>query len=69
MKTNSKVQKALKKLEKRFIVYPTSHDVSMIEKALQQMYDLGHADGYAAFYYDHEEALSKLEDMANDYNS
>ena len=69
MKTNDKVQKALKKLKKQFIVYPTSHDVSMIEKALQQMYDLGHADGYAACFYDHEEALSKLDDMQNDHNS
>lgn len=52
-KTNCKVEAAFKKLEKRFIVYPTSHDMDMIKKAMQDMYDLGHADGYAAYYYDH----------------
>lgn len=51
-KVNSKVQKAFEKLEKRFIVYPTSHDMEMIKKAMQAMYDLGHADGYADYYYD-----------------
>ena len=51
-KVNSKVQTAFEKLEKRFIVYPTSHDIEMIKNAMQAMYDLGHADGYADYYYD-----------------
>ena len=51
-KVNSKVQTAFEKLEKRFIVYPTSHDMEMIKNAMQAMYDLGHADGYADYYYD-----------------
>lgn len=51
-KLNSKVQTAFEKLEKRFIVYPTSHDMEMIKNAMQAMYDLGHADGYADYYYD-----------------
>jgi len=51
-KVNSKVQTAFEKLEKRFIVYPTSHDTEMIKNAMQAMYDLGHADGYADYYYD-----------------
>jgi hypothetical protein len=52
VKVNSKVQTAFDKLEKRFIVYPTSHDMEMIKNAMQAMYDLGHADGYADYYYD-----------------
>ena len=52
LKVNSKVQTAFEKLEKRFIVYPTSHDIEMIKNAMQTMYDLGHADGYADYYYD-----------------
>ena len=51
-KVNSKVQTAFEKLEKQFIVYPTSHDMEMIKNAMQAMYDLGHADGYADYYYD-----------------
>ena len=51
-KVNIKVQTAFEKLEKRFIVYPTSHDIEMIKNAMQDMYDLGHADGYADYYYD-----------------
>ena len=51
-KVNSKVQTAFEKLEKRFIVYPTSHDIEMIKNAMQAMYDLGHADGYVDYYYD-----------------
>ena len=51
-KVNCKVQTAFEKLEKRLIAYPTSHDMDMIKKAMQTMYDLGHADGYAAYYYD-----------------
>ena len=51
-KVNSKVQTAFEKLEKRFIVYPTSHDMELIKNAMQAMYDLGHADGYADYYYD-----------------
>ena len=66
-KVNSKVQTAFEKLEKRFIVYPTSHDMEMIKNAMQAMYDLGHADGYADYYYDNvidqmvvEETLSEI---------
>ena len=66
-KVNSKVQTAFEKLEKRFIVYPTSHDMEMIKNAMQAMYDLGHADGYADYYYDNvidqiivEEKLSEI---------
>ena len=66
-KVNSKVQAAFEKLEKRFIVYPTSHDMEMIKNAMQAMYDLGHADGYADYYYDEvidqiivEEKLSRI---------
>ena len=51
-KVNSKVQTAFEKLEKRFIVYPTSHDMEMIKNAMQAMYDLGHADRYADYHYD-----------------
>ena len=51
-KVNSKVQTAFEKLEKRFIVYPTSHDMEIIKNAMQAMYNLGHADGYAEYYYD-----------------
>ena len=51
-KVNSKVQTAFEKLGKRFIVYPTSHDMEMIKNAMQAMYDLGHSDGYADYYYD-----------------
>ena len=66
-KVNSKVQTAFEKLEKRFIVYPTSHDMEMIKNAMQAMYDLGHADGYADYYYDNvidqivvEDTLSEI---------
>lgn len=52
-KINRKVEEAFKKLEKKMIVYPTSHDMDRIKKLLQDMYDLGHADGYADYYYDH----------------
>ena len=43
-KVNSKVQTAFEKLEKRFIVYPTSHDIEMIKNVMQAMYDLGHTE-------------------------
>lgn len=66
-KVNSKVQTAFEKLEKRFIVYPTSHDMEMIKNAMQSMYDLGHSDGYADYYYDNvidqmvvEDTLSEI---------
>ena len=52
-KLNCKVQSAFDKLEKRFILYPTAYDIEMIKKAMQDMYDLGHADGYADYYNDH----------------
>lgn len=54
-KVNIKVQTAFEKLEKRFIVYPTSHDMDMIKNAMQAMYDLGHADGYAVYQFQQEE--------------
>ncbi len=54
-KVNIKVQKAFEKIEKRLIVYPLlSQDIEMIKKAMQNMYDLGHADGYAECAYDTE---------------
>lgn len=66
-KVNSKVQTAFEKLEKRFIVYPTSHDMEMIKNAMQSMYDLGHVDGYVDYYYDNvidqmvvEDTLSEI---------
>ena len=52
-KLNCKVQSAFDKLEKCFVVYPTSHDIDMIKKVMQDMYDLGHSDGYADYYYEH----------------
>ena len=61
-KVNSKVQTAFEKLEKRFIVYPTSHDMEMIKNAMQAMYDLGHADGYADYYYDNVNDQMVVED-------
>lgn len=49
---NIKVQKAFETLEKSLIAYPTSHDMDMIKRAMQRMYDLGHNDGYAEHFYE-----------------
>ena len=53
METNVKVENAFKKLEEKLIVHPTSHDMENIKRAMQQMYDLGHADGYADYIHQH----------------
>lgn len=47
MKTNFKVNQAFDKLVKKFVVCPTSHDLDFIKRAMQDIYDLGHADGFA----------------------
>jgi len=62
-KVNNKVQTAFEKLEKQFIVYPTSHDMEMIKNAMQSMYELGHADGYADYYYDNVIDQMVVEDI------
>ena len=65
-KVNSKVETAFKKLEKRFMIYPTLRDKKMIKNAMQAMYDLGHADGYADYYYDHAIDQMVVEDTLSE---
>lgn len=48
MKINIKVEDRIKKEQSRnWVGSLTSHDLEHIKRLMQEMYDLGHADGYA----------------------
>ena len=57
MATNVKVKNFYDKHRSNIIL--ASHTQTALESILidlfQEMYDLGHADGYADYYYDHRE--------------
>ncbi len=66
MTFNSKVENYYKKHQNRFTPYEFM-DMNLkntIMQMLQDMYDLGHADGYADYYYDHMQNV-KLEPVEN----
>lgn len=55
MATNVKVRNFLDK-HRSYITLAAHTDTALfaeLERLFQEMYDLGHADGYADYYYDH----------------
>jgi len=48
-KVRKKIEKVFKNIPKDI---PLSYEMSTIIKLAQEMYELGHADGYAECYYD-----------------
>lgn len=55
MATNVKVRNFLDK-HRSYITLAAHTDTALfaeLERLFQKMYDLGHADGYADYYYDH----------------
>ncbi len=55
------IDKAFDKMYPAWVVQPTSHDEAKIKRLMQQMYDAGHADGYAARFYDEQEEKASAE--------
>ena len=61
MKLNYKVENFYNKHRSNIIL--ASHTQTALESILrdlfQEIYDLGHADGFAQYYYDHETETTK----------
>jgi len=57
MKFCKKVENRFKREESRnWVGSLTSHDLEHIKRLMQEMYDLGHADGYAEAIYEYNES-------------